>query len=98
MVGKGAVLGKPCEIHQAKTRIGAMKIWTWKNLPLKLHVEPSSDSAPTVDVVATAVQAPAAVSTAQFKLPAGYTVVGPGTGAAGRMGARSGKPGVVPVQ
>jgi hypothetical protein len=97
VVGKDTVLGKPCEVRQSDIRIGKLKIWTWKNLPLKMHIDPARESAPPVDAVATALT-PAKVAASQFKLPAGYTVVGPGTPGAARMGARPGKRGVAPVQ
>lgn len=67
-VGKGTVLGKPCEIRES----GGYKLWLWKGLPLKIQM---AGQGMDLSVVATKVEAPAKLSAATFKVPAGYKIV-----------------------
>ncbi len=68
VVGKGTVLGKPCEIREA----GGYKVWLWKGVPLKLQ---STGQGMDLSAVATKIAVPTKLSPATFKVPAGYKVV-----------------------
>jgi hypothetical protein len=83
VIGKGTVLGKPCEIREVRN----VKLWSWKNLPLKWVMTmpqgaPGAPSAPgsanaqpqSVTVEATKLQIPAQHAATLFKVPAGFEV------------------------
>lgn len=78
VIGKGTVLGKPCEIRES----GNFKMWMWKGLPLKMEM---MNQGMNLTIIATKVEAPAKVAATAFKVPSGYQIVDqkPGTPAAG---------------
>ena len=78
LIGKGTILGKPCEIRQLQ---GA-KVWSWKGLALKM--ENTGGAGPAMTMTATKLEMPYKASPTLFKVPAGYTVTEqmPGIGAA----------------
>lgn len=89
VIGKGTVLGKPCEIRQ----LGTSKIWMWKGLALKM--ENSGGQGPQMSMVATKLEMPFKAPASRFQVPAGYTITDqvPGMGgAAGAAGMRGGQP------
>jgi hypothetical protein len=66
-VGKGTVLGRPCEIRQ----VGPGKVWVWKGIALKNE---QTGGGATMVMEATAIQTPARNAPELFKVPAGYTI------------------------
>jgi hypothetical protein len=84
VVGKGTILGRPCEIQL----VGSAKIWMWKGLALKM--ENAGGQGPQMSMVAKKLDMPFSAPATKFKVPAGYTVTDqvPGMGAMGAgMGA-----------
>jgi hypothetical protein len=78
LVGKGEVLGKPCEIREASR----MRMWSWKGLPLKMEPAPGPASEGglaamlgSLRVQATKIEPGISPAPALFKVPAGYKVV-----------------------
>lgn len=84
VVGKGTVLGRPCEIRQ----VGSSKIWMWKGLALKM--ENAGGQGPQMSMVATKLEMPYNAPAARFKVPTGYTV----TDKMPEIGAGMGRPGM----
>lgn len=86
VVGKGTVLGKPCEIRQ----VGTAKIWMWKGLALKM--ESAGGQGPEMSMVARKLDMPFKAPASKFQVPAGYTItdklpsLGAGMGAGGMSG------------
>ena len=78
LVGKGTVLGKPCEIREASR----LRMWSWKGLPLKMEPAPGNSGEGTfgallnsLRVLATKLEPGVKPAVALFKVPAGYKVV-----------------------
>jgi hypothetical protein len=71
VVGKGKVLGKPCEIRQ----VGNFKMWVWQNLPLKGEL--ASERGTVFSMEATKLEPSAKLDKGRFKLPSGYEIVNP---------------------
>lgn len=84
VIGKGTVLGKPCEIRQ----VGTSKIWMWKGLALKM--ENAGGQGPQMSMVATKLEMPFKAPASKFKVPAGYTV----TDKVSDLGGGMGRPGM----
>lgn len=89
VVGKGTVLGRPCEIQE----VGSAKLWMWKGLALKM--ENAGGKGPAMSMVAKKLDMPFSAPATKFKVPAGYTVtdqmpsmggMGAGMGAGGMGG------------
>lgn len=78
LVGKGTILGKPCEIRE----LNSAKIWTWKGLALKM--ENGGGATPAMSMTATKLEMPYKAAPSLFKVPAGYTITEqmPGIGGA----------------
>jgi hypothetical protein len=86
VIGKGAVLGKTCEIRQ----VGSAKLWMWKGLALKMVN--SGGKVPEMSMVATKLDMPFSAPASKFQVPAGYTVTdqAPALGASMGGGGMSG--------
>lgn len=69
VVGKGTVLGKPCEIRSAK----GGKAWVWQGIPLRMEIQ-MAPNMPMMKVVATRVESAPKLSASLFKVPAGYQI------------------------
>lgn len=80
VVGKGTVLGKPCEIRQATSSTprgtSQIKSWVWQGLPLRTEIQSKSSAgaATSITMVATQVNTSIKPAASLFKVPAGYTV------------------------
>lgn len=99
VVGRGQVLGKPCEIRQStfsNQQISVQsKLWMWQNLPLRVESivnmkgeAPKNSSVPRqmrTTLVATNVQTGVKLSPSLFVLPSGYKVQDMKMPANGRM-------------
>src|SRR5262249_31592965 len=74
LVGKGTVLGRPCEIRMMGTKNPGheVKVWVWNGLPLRSEIPLPQGGKMTTE--ATQVETAPKLSAALFKLPAGYTV------------------------
>jgi outer membrane lipoprotein-sorting protein len=68
LVGRGTVLGKPCEIRE----IGRGKLWVWNGLPLKAEMDVGQGRKMTT--TATRVETSVKLSPSLFKVPPGYKV------------------------
>jgi hypothetical protein len=68
VVGKGDVLGKPCEIRE----VGPAKVWIWDGLNLK--TETKQGPVGNMTVVATKIETGVKASPDKFKVPKGYEV------------------------
>jgi hypothetical protein len=83
VVGKGKILGYPCEIRTVGPggKQGQAKLWIWNGMPLKM--EAAGPQGQGMTMVATRVETAPKVSLGDFKVPAGYQVrdVQPPTGA-----------------
>jgi hypothetical protein len=77
VVGKGTVLGKPCEIRQ----VGSAKVWLWQGLMMKMETE----GAQSVRMVATKVETNAKLPATLFKVPSGYEIKDQELPAAGKL-------------
>jgi hypothetical protein len=88
LVGRGKILGRPCEIRQSNVTNDKVsvhtKVWLWQDLPLRVEslvnikATQGKNATPArkiqTSVVATGVQTGIKFSPALFTLPKGYTV------------------------
>jgi len=74
VVGKGTILGHPCEIRVLGPggKGGQAKIWTWKGMALRMETTGQQGSGLTM--AATRVETAPSLSPDLFKVPAGYQV------------------------
>jgi hypothetical protein len=74
VVGKGTVLGRPCQVHLvgAGGKSGQAKVWIWKGMPLKM--EANGPQGQGMSLIATRVETAPKIAMGDFKVPAGYQV------------------------